>query len=382
MKNISILGSTGSIGTQTLDVVRNNKDKFNVLAISANKNVKLLLEQVKEFAPKLVCVFDKNSADEFEQMLKCENIKGIDVVNGLDGLIKVATYEGSDLLVTAVVGMIGLIPTLKAIEKKIDIALANKETLVTAGDLVMKAAKDNGVKILPVDSEHSAVFQSLVGEDTKSIKNIILTASGGACRDLTIEQIATKKAVDALKHPNWSMGRKITIDSATLMNKGFEIIEAYHLFGTKNIKVYIHRQSLVHSMVEFNDNSIKMQVAVPDMRGPIVYALNYPDRNIVSMDALDLLGKTMTFEDVRQEAFPCIKIAKEALKSGGTATSVLNAANEELVYLYLGDKIGFYDISKIVNGAIEKHNFIKEPSLQQILDADTWAREYVKAYVK
>lgn len=381
MKKISILGSTGSIGTQTLNVLRNNKDSFEITALSANRNIELLMKQVKEFSPEFVCVYDEKSADEFEKMLEKEKIHNLKFSRGMDGLIKAATYEGTQLLVTAVVGMVGLVPTLKAVEHKIDIALANKETLVTAGDLVISAAKKNGVKILPVDSEHSAIFQCLVGEKEDRVKNIILTASGGAFRDMSIEEISTKKAVDALKHPNWSMGEKITVDSATMMNKGFEIIEAYHLFNTGKIKVYIHRQSLVHSMVEFCDNSIKMQVALPDMRGAISYALNYPERKAPAMDELDLSGKNLTFEDVRYNAFPCMSLAKEALKQGGTSTSVLNAANEELVYLYLNDKIGFYDISDTIRLALEKHNFIKKPNLDEILQADKWAREFVKKHL-
>jgi len=384
MKNISILGSTGSIGTQALDVIRHHKEKFNVIALSANNNVDLLLEQIKEFKPALVCVYNEKSYELLGKKLIEGNIKDVELCTKMDGLVKVATCKGTDLLLTCVVGMIGLIPTVKAIENKIDIALANKETLVVAGDIVISKAREYGVKILPVDSEHSAIFQCLVGEKNSEIKNIMLTASGGAFRGMEKSQIMNKKAREALKHPNWSMGSKITIDSATLMNKGLEIIEAYHLFNTplEKIKVYVHKQSLIHSMVEFVDNSIKAQIAVPDMRGAISYAFFYPNRTPSVMNELDLFGKNMTFDMVDEDTFPCIKLAKESLKQGGTSTCVLNSANEELVYAYLADKIKFYDINEIIEKALEQHKFINNPTLEEILVTDLKTRLFVKEYLK
>lgn len=384
MKNISILGSTGSIGTQALEVIRNHKDKFNVLAMSANKNIDLFIEQIKEFSPKLIAVYDEDSYKILQERLKKENIKNVEIYSNLDGLIKVATCLGTDLLLTCVVGMIGLVPTIKAIENNIDIALANKETLVVAGDIVMSKVKEHNVKMIPVDSEHSAIFQCLVGEDNKDVKNLILTASGGAFRGLDKSQIENKKAKDALKHPNWSMGAKITIDSATLMNKGLEIIEAHHLFNTplEQIKVYVHKQSLIHSMVEFKDNFIKAQISIPDMRGAISYAFFYPKRQESVMEELDLFGKEMTFDKVDEDTFPCIKLAKEALKQGGTATCILNAVNEEVVYAYLQDRIKFYDIDYVISKALDEHNFISNPNLEQILDMDNWARNYAREFIK
>lgn len=383
MKNISILGSTGSIGTQALDIIRDKKDSFTVVAMSTNKNIDLLLEQIKEFKPKFVCVYDQASCEKLKAKLKEEKID-IDVDCGMDGLIKTATYQGTQLLLTCVVGMIGLLPTIKAIESQIDIALANKETLVVAGDIVMEKAEQYNVKILPVDSEHSAIFQCLVGEENRHIKNLIITASGGAFRGMKRNEIREKKAKDALKHPNWSMGAKITIDSATMMNKGLEIIEAYHLFKVSKdqIKACIHRQSIVHSMVEFQDNFIKAQMSLPDMRGAISYAFFYPQRTLSVMSPLDLIGQNLTFEEIDEENFPCISLAKDALKSGGTATCVLNSANEELVNAYLKDEIGFYDISDIIYQALQKHDFISKPTLDEILQTDEWSRQYVRDYLK
>lgn len=383
MKNISILGSTGSIGTQALDIIREKKDDFKVLALSANNNIDLLLEQIIEFKPKLVCVYNDKSYEELGKKI-IDNKIDVELVCGMDGLVQVATCKHTELLLTCVVGMIGLIPTVKAIENKIDIALANKETLVAGGDIVMNLARKNNVKILPVDSEHSAIYQCLVGEKHSEIKNLIITASGGAFRGLKKDEIMNKKASDALKHPNWSMGAKITIDSATLMNKGLEIIEAHHLFNVKleNIKVYIHKQSLIHSMVEFKDNFIKAQISIPDMTGAISYAFFYPNRVKSIMGELDFLGKSMTFENVDEDTFPCIKLAKDSLKAGGTATCVLNASNEELVYAYLQNKIKFYDISDIVQKCVDSHKFIANPTLDEILEADKLARKYVQTYLK
>ncbi|MGL5315938.1 MAG: 1-deoxy-D-xylulose-5-phosphate reductoisomerase, partial [Peptostreptococcaceae bacterium] len=345
MKRISILGSTGSIGKQTLDVVRQHKDKFEVVAISANSSVDLLLEQIKEFKPKYVAVYDEVSALKLKSMIPTD-IK-IEVLSGMEGLKTISSLDEMDVLLTAIVGMIGLVPTLEAIKKGKDIALANKETLVCAGSLVMNEAKKHGVSILPVDSEHSAIFQCLNGEKTKEIEKIILTASGGPFRGKTKEDLLSVTKNQALKHPNWSMGRKISIDSSTLMNKGLEVIEAKWLFGVEHdqIDVVVHPQSIIHSMVQFIDSSVIAQLGCPDMRLPIQYALSYPDRIECDFERLDLAKiATLTFEEPDMDTFPCLKLAYDTLKMGGTYSAVLNSANEVLVNEFLEDKIGFYDI--------------------------------------
>jgi 1-deoxy-D-xylulose-5-phosphate reductoisomerase len=383
MKKISILGSTGSIGKQTLDVVRQHSDKFEIVAISANSSVELLLTQIKEFKPKYVAVYDEFSALKLKSMIP--NDINIEVLSGMEGLKAIAALNEIDVLLTAIVGMIGLVPTLTAIRNGKDIALANKETLVCAGDLVMSEAKKHNVAILPVDSEHSAIFQCLNGEKNKEIEKIILTASGGPFIGKNKEDLIDVTKNQALKHPNWSMGRKISIDSSTLMNKGLEVIEAKWLFDVAHnqIDVVVHPQSIIHSMVQFIDSSVMAQLGCPDMRLPIQYALSYPNRVQNDFERLDLAKiATLTFEQPDLETFPCLKLAYESLKMGGTYCAVLNSANEVLVNEFLEDKIGFYDIPYYIEKTLEAHNSIEKPNLEQILQIDKWAREYVLSCIK
>lgn len=377
MKNISILGSTGSIGTQTLQVIRNNPDKFKIIAISGNNNIDLLLKQIDEFKPRYVAVFKEEKAKKLKQKITGSHTK---VLCGISGLREISTLDEVDVLVTAVVGNVGLIPTLDAIKAKKTIALANKETLVTAGELVMEEARRNEVNIIPVDSEHSAIFQCLQGNDIKEVNKIILTASGGPFRGFKKEELVNAKAVDALKHPNWSMGRKISIDSATLMNKGLEVIEAKWLFDMdiEKIDVIVHPQSIIHSMVEYIDGSILAQLGITDMKVPINYALTYPKRIESKTKRLDFQKFCqLTFEKPDKNTFPCLDLAYNALDIGGTMTAVLNAANEELVLKYLNNKIKFYDIPNRIEKAMKKHNLIRKPNLDDIIEADKNTREYI-----
>ena len=383
MKKISILGSTGSIGTQTLDVVRANRDKFEVVAISANSSINLLLEQIKEFRPKYVAVYNEASTKALKEMIPSDI--NIEVLSGMEGLVAISSLDEIDVLLTAIVGMIGLVPTLEAIKKGKTIALANKETLVTAGQLVMEEAKKNNVKILPVDSEHSAIFQCLNGENNKEIESLILTASGGPFRGKTKSQLLNVTKNEALKHPNWSMGRKISIDSSTLMNKGLEVIEAKWLFdvNTDKIDVVVHPQSIIHSMVQFVDSSIIAQMGCPDMKLPIQYALTYPDRILNDFERLDFSKlNSLTFEKPDLETFPCLKLAYDSLNMGGTYSAVLNAANEVLVNEFLEDKIGFYDIPYYIEKTLDAHKSISKPSLEEILHIDKWSRDFVKECIK
>ena len=383
MKKISILGSTGSIGTQTLDVVRANRDKFEVVAISANSSINLLLEQIKEFKPKYVAVYNEASAKALKEMIPSDI--NIEVLSGMEGLVAISSLDEIDVLLTAIVGMIGLVPTLEAIKKGKTIALANKETLVTAGQLVMEEAKKNNVKILPVDSEHSAIFQCLNGENNKEIESLILTASGGPFRCKTKSELLNVTKNEALKHPNWSMGRKISIDSSTLMNKGLEVIEAKWLFdvNTDKIDVVVHPQSIIHSMVQFVDSSIIAQMGCPDMKLPIQYALTYPDRILNDFERLDFSKlNSLTFEKPDLETFPCLKLAYDSLNMGGTYSAVLNAANEVLVNEFLEDKIGFYDIPYYIEKTLDAHKSISKPSLEEILHIDKWSRDFVKECIK
>ena len=369
MKKISILGSTGSIGVQTLDVVKANDD-LEVVAISAATNVDKVLEQVKIFHPKMVCMYNEDAAKKVKDSLEDSDVE---VVSGMDGLIKVATCDEADIVVTAVVGMIGIRPTLKAIEAGKDIALANKETLVTAGHLVMKLAKEKGVKSLPVDSEHSAIFQSLNGEDKKAIDKLILTASGGPFRGFTREQMKDVTLEDALKHPNWSMGQKITIDSATMVNKGLEVMEAAWLFNMDidDIDIVIQPQSLIHSMVQFIDGGIIAQLGTPDMRLPIQYALYYPERKYLSGDRVDFgMIKKITFEDPDLDSFHGLKLALEAAKIGGSMPTVFNAANEKAVAKFLNKEISFLEITDIIEYCMNEHDKIDNPSLDEILETE------------
>ncbi len=376
MKNIAILGSTGSIGTQTLDVADREGD-IRVYSISGHSNVKLLEQQIRKYKPVLACVTDEGRAAELRALVADTPTK---VLAGEEGAEECACAEKVETVVAAIVGIAGLRPTVAAIKAGKDIALANKETLVTAGDIVMPLAKEKGVKILPVDSEHSAIFQS-VADQKKYLKRIIITASGGPFFGMKREELKNKTRFDALKHPNWTMGAKITIDSATLVNKGLEIIEAMHLFGldTEHIAPVVHRESIIHSMVEFTDGSVIGQMGVPDMRLPIAYALTYPERKLPVTEPLDLVkvGK-LTFYDIDNEAFPAVELAKKAAKTGGTMPTVLNGANEEAVGAFLKDKCGFLEITELIEKAMDSHKPAAKPSLEDIADADREARELVR----
>ncbi len=380
MKNIVILGATGSIGTQSLDVIQ-ACEGFRAFALSAHSNIELLETQIRRFCPAFACVTDETKARELKQMVQDTDTK---ILSGEDGLNEIAAHPKADTVITGIVGIAGLKGTLSAVKAGKRIGLANKETLVTAGDLVMEEARKSGATIIPVDSEHSAVFQSLAArvnpEDfDKELKRIILTASGGPFFGRTKEELASMTAADALKHPNWSMGAKITVDSATLMNKGLEVIEAKHLFGVSfdKISVLVHRQSIVHSMVEFADNAIIAQLGVPDMKLPIQYAITYPARLPMQENALDLTQKPLTFEEPDMDTFRCLSLAIQAGKIGGTMPAVLNGANEVAVALFLKGHIRFLDIAELVMGAMDAHNVIKSPALTDIFAADRWAREYV-----
>ena len=382
MKNISILGATGSIGTQTLDVIRNSEKKINLIGITANSSVDKVKEIIGEFEPKYVAMMDKNSSKIIKDF--CNNeYPNIQVFSGIDGLVKVATLKEIDTVVTSVVGMIGLKPTIAAIEAKKDIALANKETLVVAGELVMKKAKENNVKILPVDSEHSAIFQSLSGYKNKDINKILLTASGGPFRGKTIDDLKDVTVKEALKHPKWNMGQKISIDSATLMNKGLEVIEAHFLFDCDydNIEVIVHPQSIIHSMVEYKDASVIAQLGSPDMRLPIQYALNYPERKGMIANPVNFyeLG-ALTFEKPDLETFKCLRFAYEAGKIGGLAPTILNGANEEAVALLLKEKIKFLQIAEIIEECMSvfKESYYDELTLDNIIELDKKVREYIR----
>lgn len=382
MKNISILGATGSIGTQTLDVIRNSSEKINLIGVSANSSVNKIKEIIIEFNPKYVAMMDKDSAKIIRGFCN-DKYPNIQVFDGMEGLIKIASLEEIDTVVTSVVGMIGLKPTMAAIEAKKDIALANKETLVVAGELVMNKAKENNVKILPVDSEHSAIFQSLSGYKNKDIKKILLTASGGPFRGKTMNDLKDVTVKEALKHPKWNMGQKISIDSATLMNKGLEVIEAHFLFDCDydNIEVIVHPQSIIHSMVEYKDASVIAQLGSTDMRLPIQYALNYPERKEMIANPVNFyeLG-ALTFEKPDLETFKCLKFAYEAGKIGGLAPTILNGANEEAVALLLKEKIRFLQVAEIIEECMQefKENYYDELTLDNIINLDKKVREYIK----
>lgn len=371
MKRVSILGATGSIGTQTLDVIRLNRDKFTLEAISVGENIDVLRKIIAEFNPKLVSVKHEKDVKKLK-----EEFNDVLVTSGDNGLIDVATHD-ADILVTAILGSVGLVPTLRAIEQGRKIGLANKETLVAAGDIVMSHAKKYNAEIIPVDSEHSAIFQCLNGEDLKTVKNLIITASGGSFRDLTRDELKSVTKKDALNHPNWSMGQKITIDSATMMNKGLEVIEAHHLFNmnAENIKTLIHRESIIHSMVEFNDNSIMAQIGNSDMRTAIQYALTYPTR-IEKNNPLDIHElSTLNFEPMDFNRFKMIQFAYDALKIGGTMPAVMNAANEYAVEKFLNDEITFLEIEDIVESRMNEHTVVEDPDLDTILYYDKLYKE-------
>lgn len=374
-KKISILGSTGSIGTQSLDVAK--KCDFDVVALAAHSNTKILEKQARQFMPRLVCVFNEEKYSELKNLLADTDIK---ITAGMDGLCEAASIDEADTVINSVVGMVGLIPTLEAINAKKEIALANKETLVTGGEIVMQKAKENGVKILPVDSEHSAIFQCIDAGNRKDLKKIILTASGGPFFGKTRDELKNVGVKQALNHPNWDMGAKITIDSATLMNKGLEFIEAVRLFDCEpeKIEVIVHRESVIHSAVEFADCSVIAQLGVPDMRIPIQYALTYPNRIESPAKSLSFLDyNKLSFYAPDEDTFICLKAAKKAIKLGGLYPTYINGANEQAVALFLQEKIKFLDIGELVMGALDLPQITGEITVQKILDADKAAREYV-----
>lgn len=380
MKKISLLGATGSIGQQTLDVLRTHPEQFELVAFSVGQQVDAARAIAREFSVPLLSVANQADVKALQ-----EDLPSTEVVWGSEGLVAVASESGADLLVNAVLGSVGLQPTLRAIEKGITIAIANKETLVTAGHLVMAAAKKHNVAILPVDSEHSALFQALNGENPKQIKKLVITASGGSFRDKTRAELEGVTVQDALNHPNWSMGSKITIDSATMMNKGLEVIEAHVLFDMpySSIDVVLHRESIIHSMIEFVDTSVMAQLGTPDMRVPIQYALTYPDRlPLPQAKSLDLveIGK-LHFEKMDLERYKALHLAIEAGKAGGTATTVLNAANEAAVALFLQQKISFLAIDSFIEKALEAHTVTANPTLETILTVDAETRRFVEKMV-
>lgn len=378
MKKIAILGSTGSIGTQTLEVVRENKD-IEVLGLAAGNNIKLLERQIREFHPKMVAVWSEERAKELRENVKDLNIK---IVSGMEGLIELSVMEESEILVTAIVGMIGIRPTIEAIKAGKDIALANKETLVTAGHIIMPLAKEYQVAILPVDSEHSAIFQSLQGGQEKALHKILLTASGGPFRQKTREELLNIQVEDALKHPNWEMGRKITIDSSTLVNKGLEVIEAKWLFDVSldQIEVVVHPQSIIHSMVEYVDGAIIAQLGTPDMKLPIQYALYYPERRFLPGDRLDFAALSkLTFEKPDMETFYGLRLAFEAGKEGGSLPTVFNAANELAVSKFLERKIKYLEIPEIIEHCMQAHKTIADPSVDEILQTEQEVYEQIES---
>ncbi len=380
MKNIAIIGSTGSIGTQTLDIVRANSD-LKIVALAAGSNVELLERQAREFKPEIIGIWSEDKADVLRDALSCFHIR---VVSGMEGLIEIAGMSSADILVTAIVGMIGIRPTVEAIKAGKDIALANKETLVTAGEIIMPLAKKHGVKILPVDSEHSAILQCIHGENLNGVPNkisrILITASGGPFLGRDRAYLENVTLEDALKHPNWSMGKKITIDSATLVNKGLEVIEARWLFDIlpDKIEVVVQPQSIIHSMVEFEDGSIKAQLGTPDMRLPIQYALYYPERRFLAGERLDFTRLSeITIANPDRETFKGLDLAYNALNEGGTMPTVFNAANEKAVALFLNRKIKFLDIYRIIERCMNEHKNIMHPALEDIFEVEQKVYEYI-----
>lgn len=381
MKAISLLGSTGSIGTQTLDIVEHYPDQFRLVGIAAGSNVDLLAQQVMQFQPEIVALCDERKLPELKAAIATVDPQPI-VVAGEAGVVEVARYGDAEAVVTGIVGCAGLLPTIAAIEAGKDIALANKETLIAGGPVVLPLAEKHGVKLLPADSEHSAIFQCLQGVPKAGLRRIVLTASGGAFRDWPTEDLPKVKMADAIKHPNWSMGRKITVDSATLMNKGLEVIEAHYLFGMDydNIDIVIHPQSIIHSLIELQDTSMLAQLGWPDMRLPLLYALSWPDRIYTDWEPLDLVKSgDLTFRDPDHNKYPCMDLAYAAGRAGGTMTAVLNAANEQAVALFLEEKIHYLEISQVIEKVCDRHrtDLNPTPHLEEILAVDQWARTAV-----
>ena len=377
-KKITILGSTGSIGVNALNVI-NNLD-IDVVGLSANTNSKLLIEQAKKFQPKSVSIVDEDAYLIVKDALKNTSI---DVLCGKNGLLEISSRDDVDLVLNALVGSAGMLPTVYAIRAGADIALSNKESLVMAGKIIERERKKANVNIFPVDSEHSAIWQCLVGESKEEVKRLILTGSGGPFREKKISTFKDIKPEDALKHPNWEMGKKITIDSASMMNKGLEVVEAVWLFemDPQKVDIVVHPQSIIHSMVEFDDTSVKAQLGLPDMKIPIQYALSYPNHIKTNWEPLDLVKiKSLTFENVNDERFPCIKLAYESLARGGTSSSVLNVANEQAVYRFLNKEIGFMEIPKLIEIAMDNHNWTEDPSIDDILSLEDWTTNFVKSF--
>lgn len=376
MKNLALIGSTGSIGKQTLEVVAAHPDRFSIKSLAARQSLDLLVEQALKFRPELVAVLDESLLPELERRLQGS---GIQALGGMAGVIEAARISSANWLVSSLVGMAGLQPSLAALQAGKHLALANKETLVVAGQLMMETARQKGLSVLPIDSEHSALFQCFQGQPMESVAKVILTASGGPFRQTPREQLSQLTAAQALKHPTWNMGAKITIDSASMMNKGFEVLEAHHLFGLSldQVDVWVHPQSIIHSLVEFVDGSVLAQLGPPDMRTPISYALSYPERWAPIWSQLRLEHmKQLTFEEPRWEDFPCLRLAFECGKKGGSWSAVLNAANEVAVEFFLQDRIHFGDLARMIETTLSAHNPVMNPSLDDLLEVDTWARAF------
>ena len=381
MKAISLLGSTGSIGTQTLDIAAQYPDQFQIVGLATGTNVELLAQQIRQFQPKIAAICDPEKLPELKAAIADLDSPPI-LLAGEDGVIEVARCSEADVVVTGIVGCAGLLPTIAAIEAGKDIALANKETLIAGGPVVLPLVQKHGVKLLPADSEHSAIFQCLQGVPDRGVRRILLTASGGSFRDLPVEKLAHVTVADALKHPNWTMGRKITIDSATLMNKGLEVIEAHYLFGLDYdaIDIVIHPQSIIHSMIELEDTSVLAQLGWADMRLPLLYALSYPERIATNWEPLDLVKVgSLTFREPDHDKYPCMQLAYAAGRAGGCLPAVLNAANEQAVALFLEEKIRFLDIPRLIEQVCDRYQAQNQtsPSLEEIIEADRWARQEV-----
>ena len=379
-KRISILGSTGSIGVNALKVGSHLKDELDIIYLSANRNTKLLIQQAKEFQPKAVCIVDESAFPDVQNALMHLDIE---ILTGREGLLELAARDDVDILLNGLVGTPGMEPTLKAIEAGINVALSNKESLVMAGDIIQQAMKRSGAKLFPVDSEHSAIWQCLVGENIDDVRRLILTGSGGPFRTRDINSFDNIKVEEALNHPNWDMGRKITIDSATMMNKGFEVIEAFWLFGftPDRIKIVVHPQSIIHSMIEMKDGAIKAQMGVPDMKVPIQYALTYPRHLEAPWEQLDFLKcGDLTFEEPDFQRFPCIKLAFDSLEKLGTSGAALNLSNDYSVYRFLNGEIKFTDIPRINESSMANHDWTAHPTLEDLKELDSWVKNHVESY--